>query len=89
MYNITCIWTGVLTPYMLNPTAWNWGSYSGFFWAGMTLLCLLWAYFRLPETKDMTYAELDLMFERKLPARRFNSAEARNMVEVSFHEAKQ
>ncbi|KAK0952856.1 hypothetical protein LTR91_024174 [Friedmanniomyces endolithicus] len=23
-YNITCIWTGVLTPYMLNTTAWNW-----------------------------------------------------------------
>ncbi|WRT63101.1 uncharacterized protein IL334_000004 [Kwoniella shivajii] len=25
MYNITCIWTGVITPYMLNTTAWNWG----------------------------------------------------------------
>lgn len=24
-YNITCIWTGVITPYMLNTTAWNWG----------------------------------------------------------------
>ena len=24
-YNITCIWTGVITPYMLNSTAWNWG----------------------------------------------------------------
>lgn len=24
-YNITCIWTGVITPYMLNPTAWDWG----------------------------------------------------------------
>lgn len=23
-YNITCIWTGVITPYMLNGTAWNW-----------------------------------------------------------------
>lgn len=23
-YNITCIWTGVITPYMLNPTAWDW-----------------------------------------------------------------
>lgn len=41
----------------------------------------------MPETKDMTYAELDLMFERKLPARRFNSAEARSMMEADFHEA--
>ena len=48
MYNITCIWTGVLTPYMLNNTAWNWGAKTGFFWAGMTALCIVWAFFRLP-----------------------------------------
>ncbi|KAK5116366.1 hypothetical protein LTR62_007913 [Meristemomyces frigidus] len=79
MYNITCIWTGVLTPYMLNPTAWNWGAKSGFFWAGMTALSIIWVYFRLPETKDMTYAELDLMFEKGVSARNFNKAEAVTM----------
>ncbi|OQO06076.1 hypothetical protein B0A48_08664 [Cryoendolithus antarcticus] len=71
MYNVTCIWTGVLTPYMLNNTAWNWGSYVGFFWAGMTALCFVWAYFRLPETKGLTYAELDELFQAKVPARQF------------------
>ena len=70
-YNITCIWTGVLTPYMLNPTAWDWSAKAGFFWAGCTAICLTWAFFRLPESKDATYAELDLLYERKIPARKF------------------
>ena len=72
-----------------NPTAWGWQSYTGFFWAGMTLLCILWSYFRLPETKGMTYAELDLMFERKLSARKFNTAEARDRAEADFRDAQQ
>lgn len=71
MYNVTCIWTGVVTPYMLNPAAWNWGGKAGFFWAGSTLLSLVWAYFRIPETKGLTYAELDLLFEERVPAREF------------------
>lgn len=44
---------------------------AGFFWAGCTALCLLWAFFRLPESKNFTYAELDLLYERKVPARKF------------------
>lgn len=30
--NIVAIICGVLTPYMLNPGAWDWGNYTGFFW---------------------------------------------------------
>lgn len=30
--NIIGIINSVLTPYMLNPTAWDWGNYAGFFW---------------------------------------------------------
>lgn len=33
-YNVAAIIVNVLTPYMINPTAWNWGNYAGFFWAG-------------------------------------------------------
>lgn len=33
-YNVAAIIVNVLTPYMLNPTAWDWGNYAGFFWAG-------------------------------------------------------
>jgi len=30
-----------------------------------------WAFFRLPEAKDGTFVELDVMFLRKVPAGRF------------------
>jgi len=30
--NIVGIICGVLTPYMINPSAWDWGNYAGFFW---------------------------------------------------------
>ncbi|KAK3675164.1 hypothetical protein LTR78_005098 [Recurvomyces mirabilis] len=87
-YNITCIWTGVLTPYMLNPTAWNWQAKAALFWAGITALCIVWVWFRLPETKDMTYAELDLMFEKGVPARNFKRAEAQGMAADMFRETR-
>ena len=31
LYNVVGIICSVLTPYMLNPGAWNWGNYAGFF----------------------------------------------------------
>jgi SP family general alpha glucoside:H+ symporter-like MFS transporter len=73
LYNITGIVTNILTPRMLNPSAWDWGAKTGFFWAGSCFLCLMWTYFRLPEPKGRTYAELDLLFERKVFARKFAS----------------
>jgi len=33
-YNVTAIIVNVLTPYMVNPTAWNLGNYTAFVWAG-------------------------------------------------------
>jgi SP family general alpha glucoside:H+ symporter-like MFS transporter len=45
----------------------------GFFFGGLAALCLIWSYLRVPETKDRTYAELDLMFERKVRTREFKN----------------
>jgi SP family general alpha glucoside:H+ symporter-like MFS transporter len=61
----------VLTNYQLSSTAWGWGARSAYFWAGTCLLSLVWAYFRLPEPKGRTYEELDLLFERRVSARKF------------------
>lgn len=72
-YNIGSIINNVLTPRMLNPTAWNWGAKSGLFYAGTCFLCLVWSYFRLPEPKGRTYGELDILFEQRVSARRFAS----------------
>jgi SP family general alpha glucoside:H+ symporter-like MFS transporter len=74
-YNIVGIVNSVLTPYMLNPSAWNWGNFAGFFWAGICFLCIAYTYFRLPEPHGRTFAELDLLFERKVSARKFASTQ--------------
>ncbi|EAU38243.1 hypothetical protein ATEG_01486 [Aspergillus terreus NIH2624] len=71
LYNVVAIICGVLTPYMLNPGAWNWGNYAGFFWGGICFLCIVYTFFRVPEPKGRTFAELDLLFERKVSARKF------------------
>ncbi|KAK1820909.1 hypothetical protein LTR12_004621 [Friedmanniomyces endolithicus] len=75
LYIIVGIITSVLTPYMLNPTAWNWGNYTGFFWAGLCLGSLGYTYFRVPEPRGRTFAELDVLFERRVSARKFAGTE--------------
>lgn len=72
-YNIQGTINNVITPDMINPTYWNWKGKAGFFWAGLCFLCLVWSYFRLPEPKGRTYAELDILFEQKVSARKFSS----------------
>ncbi|KAB8069595.1 sugar transporter [Aspergillus leporis] len=70
-YNMASIVTNIVTPRMLNPSAWNWGAKSGFFWGGTCLACAVWTYFRLPEPKGRTYAELDILFQQGISARNF------------------
>ncbi|KAJ5825998.1 sugar transporter [Penicillium riverlandense] len=73
LYNVQGIINGVITPYMLNETAWNWKAKAGFFWAGTSFLCLVWTFFRLPEPKGRTYGELDVLFENGVSARKFKT----------------
>ena len=74
-YNFWGIMNNVWTPYMLTPEAWNWGAKTGFWWAGWAILCLTWAFFRLPEPKGRTYGELDVLFERRVSARQFHKTD--------------
>ncbi|KAK1926007.1 general substrate transporter [Papiliotrema laurentii] len=71
VYNLTGLVTNTLTPRMVNDTAWNWGAKTAWFYAGTNALCLIWCWFRLPETKDRSFGELDLLFENRIPARKF------------------
>lgn len=75
-YNIASICANFLNPPILNPSAWNLRGKGGFIWASTCLISLLWAYFRLPEPKGRTPAEMDLLFENKVKARAFSSAVA-------------
>lgn len=88
------IWSiifSVATPYMLNPTEGGWKGKTAFFYAGTCLLALIWTYFRLPELKGRTYEELNILFWKKVPARKFASTpvdpyEEEQYVDPTVHE---
>jgi len=58
---------------MINPDQGNLRGKIGFFFGGLSFLGLIWAYFRVPETKGRTYEELDIMFSRGLKTKEFKN----------------
>lgn len=74
---VSCfIWSivfAVAIPYAMDKDEANWGGKLGFLFAGTTLLCLVYCFFCLPETKGRTFEELDILFERKVPSRKFKN----------------
>lgn len=71
LYNIVGIVCSVLTPYMINPSAWDWQNFAGFLWAAICFCCIIYFYFRVPEPSGRSFAELDVLFERGISARDF------------------
>lgn len=47
----------------------------GYVWGGTSLFCLIVAYFYLPEMRGRSYREIDIMFKRKIPARKWRKTE--------------
>ncbi|KAK9242915.1 hypothetical protein V1506DRAFT_494758 [Lipomyces tetrasporus] len=72
-YYLVSLGLGTLQPYFMNPTKWNLKGYTGFVWGGTALLTFVWAYFRLPETKGRSYEEIDILFAKGVPARKFKT----------------
>lgn len=62
-----------LASQMLNPTGWNMAGKCGYVWGATALVCFVSAYFGLPELKGRSYRELDILFNRKISARKFKS----------------
>lgn len=61
----------VSMPYMMNANHAHWRGKAGFFFGGFNVLFTVWAFYRIPETKGRTFEELDILFERGVPARHF------------------
>jgi len=73
-YYVGQIICNVINPYMLNPTEGDWKGKTGFFWGGCSFVFFVWTWFRLPESKDRSFEELDLLFAQKVKARDFSKA---------------
>ncbi|KAG8425734.1 hypothetical protein J3459_009729 [Metarhizium acridum] len=76
IYIIFAVTNLYLVPNLLEnaPVGWGLGTKAALVWAGSATACLIWAFFRLPETKDRTPAEVDILFERKIRARDWTKA---------------
>lgn len=73
-YLVTGIGGNFLNPAMINPTGWDLKGLAGFVWAGLASISLVWVFFRLPETKGRTTAEIDKLFEDRVRTRSFAKA---------------
>jgi drug/metabolite transporter (DMT)-like permease len=67
------IGTLVAMPYMLNSDQANWRGKAGYLFGGVSAACFAWCWSRLPETRGRTFEEIDVLFERKVPALEFGS----------------
>lgn len=70
-YNLLNISSNTVTPYMLNPGAWAWGAKAGFFAASICPIFLVFSLVQIPETKERTYAELNVLFTERTNAWKF------------------
>ncbi|KPM45283.1 hypothetical protein AK830_g1277 [Neonectria ditissima] len=67
---LNMMWSFVL-PYLFNPDKANLGAKVAFVFGGCSVLSLIYLWLELPETAGRTYEELDEMFMKAIPARKF------------------
>ncbi|KAL6233335.1 major facilitator superfamily domain-containing protein [Aspergillus navahoensis] len=63
-----------ITPYLINSDQANLGAKAAFVWAALTAIAAGWVWFEVPETKDLSFAEMDRAFGDRVPTRRFPRA---------------
>lgn len=68
--SINVMWQFVI-PFMFNPDQGNLGAKVAFIFGGLCLFALAYLWFYQPETAGRSYQELDEMFARGVPARKF------------------
>ncbi|KAK8852099.1 MFS general substrate transporter [Apiospora arundinis] len=68
---LTALLLSSVFPFFINPDELNWGGKIMFLFVAAEMFILLGLYFTQPETKNRTYAELELLYANKIPARKF------------------
>ncbi len=74
MNALTGVAFSISVPHIFNADAGNLGGKIGFIFAFLCFLGLGLSWLYLPETKAKSYEELDYLFERRVPARKFKKA---------------
>ncbi|KIV86711.1 hypothetical protein PV11_02309 [Exophiala sideris] len=68
--------SGVYAPYLLSTVAYaKWGEKTGFFFGSLGLVSLILVYFLIPDYTGRSDAQIDELFVRRIPARKFQSTE--------------
>ncbi|RDL32040.1 Uncharacterized protein BP5553_09442 [Venustampulla echinocandica] len=62
---------GFCSPYFINPSKLNWGVKYGWVWTVSNLICALFFYLFLPETKGRSLEEIDELFENRVSVKDF------------------
>jgi len=73
-----CIW-GFSLPYAINPDAGNLGGKIAFVFGAVLVFAIVYIFFQIPETKGRTYIEIDELWNRGIPPRKFKET---NLVAV-------
>lgn len=60
-------------PYMFNADQGNLGGKIGFVFFGFCIIGFVLSYLEIPETKDITYATINHLFQTGTPARKFKN----------------
>ena len=63
----------IVMPIMLNSDDANWGGKAGFLFGAFSFFCTIWCFMRLPESRGRTFEELDILFQRRVPLRKFQT----------------
>ncbi|KAL1407971.1 hypothetical protein Q8F55_004768 [Vanrija albida] len=74
-YHLARLICNIVEPYLINPTALDLKGKTALVWVGTSVINIIWCWFRMPETKGITYAEMDILFEKDTPAWKFKSTE--------------
>lgn len=69
-YSLFTMWSFVL-PKLFNPNQANLGGKTGFIFGAFSFFCIAYLWFYQPETAGRSYEELDEMFMKHVPARKF------------------
>lgn len=66
--------SGVALPFLVNPDQANMGGKVAFIYGGLMALSCGFIWWKWPETKGLSFAEIDRLFEMKVPPRQFGKS---------------